>query len=210
MFHIREANMKKKCILGLFLLIVGLQFACQKHEAASAPNGDSDITKVVKEKLKSDENISARDIDVKTENGVVTLSGEVETQADLDQAVQIARSVPEVRNVHSRVRVKQVLTDEDVKDRVKDQESKMEKKIDQAQDTTISESASDAALTAKVKMKLSEDSLLSALKINVDTKNAHVTLTGNVKDELEARRAIQIAESVKGVQQVTSVLTVKQ
>ena len=108
------------------------------------------------------------------------------------------------------MKVKQVLTNEDVKERVKDEESKVEKKIDQSQDTSISESASDAALTAKVKLKFAEDSLLSALKINVDTKDSRVTLTGTVKNELEAKRAIQIAESVSGVERVNSVLTVKQ
>jgi osmotically-inducible protein OsmY len=210
MFQIREAKMAKKCVFILFLLIVGLQFACKKQEAAAPPTSDSDITKVVKEKLKSDENVSATEVKVETNNGVVTLNGEVESQADLDRAVQIAHSVPEVREVNSNLKVKQVLTDEDVKDRVKDQERKVEKQIDNSKDTTATESASDAALTAKVKLKLSEDSLLSALRINVDTVNSRVTLTGTVKNELEAKRAIQIAESVKGVERVNSVLTVKQ
>jgi hypothetical protein len=47
---------QKMCVI-LFLLIVGLQFACKARGSRSSTS-DSDITKVVKEKLKSDENVA--------------------------------------------------------------------------------------------------------------------------------------------------------
>jgi hyperosmotically inducible protein len=205
-------NMKRAFLLIVFLFagLLLLQAGCNRGrgESRGGMKPDSDITEAVKNKLKTDERVSASEIEVETKDGIVTLKGEVDTQADADRAIQLARSIPEVKSVNSNLKVEEVLTNKDVKERLEEGEEKAKKTVEKPSEG-ITGMAEDAEITAKVKMKLAKDDVLSALKINVDTKNGEVTLTGTVKSELEAKRAIALAESVKDVKRVTSVLTVK-
>ena len=68
---------------------------------------DASITTRVKTALLNDLEIGVRRIDVDTFKGVVTLSGAVETAAERDKAVDIARKVEGVRDVKSTLQVKQ-------------------------------------------------------------------------------------------------------
>lgn len=49
----------------------------------------------------------------------------------------------------------------------------------------------------------------SGLRIDVDTKDKIVTLTGNVASQAEKTEALEIARSVEGVTSVTDRLTVE-
>ncbi len=64
------------------------------------------------------------------------------------------------------------------------------------------------ALTARVKTKLAEDASINALKLDVDSRGTHVTLTGTVPTTTARDRAIALAKSVDGVQTVDNKLTV--
>ena len=67
----------------------------------------------------------------------------------------------------------------------------------------------DAALTAKVKAALFAEPGLKTLQIEVETREAVVTLSGSV-DNAELRdRAVKIAGSFEGVRQVIDKLVVK-
>jgi hypothetical protein len=66
---------------------------------------DSGITTSVKSKLAVDDTVKAYQVDVDTRNGVVTLTGEVETMAAKDQAVDIARNTEGVRDVIDQITV---------------------------------------------------------------------------------------------------------
>jgi len=68
---------------------------------------------------------------------------------------------------------------------------------------------SDSTITAEVKSALAADPQLSALKIDVDTSNGVVTLTGPAPDEQSKSRATQIAAAPKGVMRVENRLEVK-
>lgn len=63
------------------------------------PAGDTWITTKVKAQLLADSDVSGLDISVETVNGVVKLSGDVETQAEADRAVAVAESTEGVTNV---------------------------------------------------------------------------------------------------------------
>jgi len=67
---------------------------------------------------------------------------------------------------------------------------------------TMGQDASDAAITASIKTDLVKDPELSALKIEVDTKQGVVTLNGVAPNEAAADRAGRIAIAVKGVNEV--------
>jgi hypothetical protein len=71
------------------------------------------------------------------------------------------------------------------------------------------EAVSDSTITAEVKSALAADPQLSALRIEVDTNNGVVTLTGPAPDERAKSRATQIAAAPKGVMRVENRLEVK-
>jgi hyperosmotically inducible protein len=71
----------------------------------------------------------------------------------------------------------------------------------------LDEAVSDGALTTKIKSKMALDDLVNARKINVDTKNRVVTLTGTVSSERERERAVALAKETNGVARVEDKLT---
>lgn len=71
------------------------------------------------------------------------------------------------------------------------------------------EKINDVSITAAVSSGLAKDPELSALKINVDTKNGAVTLTGSAPAEAARERAGTLAKAVKGVNSVENRLVVK-
>jgi hyperosmotically inducible periplasmic protein len=73
----------------------------------------------------------------------------------------------------------------------------------------ISFSADDAAITASVAAGLIKDPDLSAIKIDIDTKQGVVSLYGPAPSEAARARATDIARAVKGVSNVDNKLTVK-
>jgi hyperosmotically inducible periplasmic protein len=73
----------------------------------------------------------------------------------------------------------------------------------------MSVNTDDAAITASVAAGLIKDPDLSALKIDVDTKNSVVYLYGPAPTEAAKMRATDIAKAVKGVTGVENKLTVK-
>jgi hyperosmotically inducible periplasmic protein len=75
--------------------------------------------------------------------------------------------------------------------------------------TNVAMAADDAAITAKVKTALLAEPGLKAFDINVDTKDAMVTLSGNVSSGDLHERAIRIASTTAGVRGVIDNLMLK-
>lgn len=75
-----------------------IKSAAQKTEQAGS---DSWITTKVKSSLLADGTTKGLKISVKTVNGVVILSGTAGSQAEVDKAVEISRSIKGVANVES-------------------------------------------------------------------------------------------------------------
>ena len=70
-------------------------------------------------------------------------------------------------------------------------------------------SASDATVTTTVRNKLAAEPTTSAARINVDTSNGVVTLSGAVPTAAEKSEAERIARNTQGVTQVVNNLTVE-
>jgi hypothetical protein len=87
----------KRCA-GL-LSALGLVFT------VACSQSDSGITTKVKTAMAADPIVKAYQVDVTTENKVVTLTGDVETTAAKEQAARIARQTDGVREVIDRLRV---------------------------------------------------------------------------------------------------------
>jgi len=85
--------------LAGFISAVGLVFA------VACGQTDSGITTSVKSKLAADDTVKAYQVDVNTNNHVVTLKGDVNTSLAKERAVQIARDTNGVRDVIDQLRV---------------------------------------------------------------------------------------------------------
>lgn len=75
--------------------------------------------------------------------------------------------------------------------------------------TTMGEKIDDVTITATVSTGLAKDPDLSAIKINVDTKDGVVTLNGPAPSAAAKDKATDIAKQVKGVTSVNNQLVVK-
>jgi osmotically-inducible protein OsmY len=74
--------------------------------------------------------------------------------------------------------------------------------------TTMGEKVDDAMITTSVNASLAKDPDLSAIKINVDTKDGVVTLNGPAPTAAAKDKAAELAKQVKGVASVNNQLVV--
>jgi hyperosmotically inducible protein len=184
--------MRKALRLVALAAVTAVAFAC----AASDPG----ITTKIKTQLSADDTVKAYQIDVDTKDKVVTLSGNVESQAAKDRAGEIARATTGVVDVVNNITVGTG-------------SAAMPGEYTPAGGeggggTSVGTVIDDAALTTSVKAKLLADTTVGGLKIDVDTKEGVVTLTGNVKTQAEADEAVRITRETEGVKDVVSNLTV--
>jgi hyperosmotically inducible periplasmic protein len=181
---------------------------------------DPGITTAVKAKLAADTTVKAYQIDVDTANGVVTLTGTVEVPAAKEQAVIIARGTDGVKDVVDRITVNApaATTLDHVGETIKDATKTAGEKIGEGTEKAVDaakagaektgEVITDAAVTAAVKTKLLADSKTPGLKIDVDTKDGVVTLTGTVPSKVAEDKAVADARGTKGVKRVVNNLKI--
>jgi hyperosmotically inducible periplasmic protein len=192
---------------------------CAALLAVACGQTDTGITTAVKSKFAADDTVKAYQIDVTTENKIVTLAGNVETSAAKEQAVLLARNTDGVTEVVDRLVVSEaagttgVREPDEVDDDTKLDEQAAAKaregqaKVGQAADRAGAV-ATDAAITTAVKSKLLADPAVGGLKIDVDTDGGVVTLTGTVASRTEADQAIKVARGTDGVTRVVDNLKV--
>jgi osmotically-inducible protein OsmY len=70
------------------------------------------------------------------------------------------------------------------------------------------EATGDAAITAKVKSMLIADPEVGAMKIEVDTVDGKVTLTGSAETAYQKKEAGKLASHTEGVKSVNNLITV--
>jgi hyperosmotically inducible periplasmic protein len=178
--------MKSRLLLGIGAAVLAV--ACGRTDAG--------ITTSVKTRLVADDLVKARQIDVDTRERVVTLRGEVRSAAEEAQALQIARSTDGVADVVDQLSV------------VPEAGSAPTTGITPI-NPGVDMLASDVGITSAVKAKLLADDEVGGLRIDVDTRDGMVTLSGTVRTEAEKREAREIASRTAGVKGVTDHLTVE-
>jgi len=146
--------------------------------------GDSAVTAKVKSALIDDKAIKSHDISVKTDNGVVTLSGFVGSQAEGEQAVAVATKVEGVKSVSDKLHTKD------------------------SKEQSAKGYAGDTATTTSVKAKLLADDIVPSRMVKVETTDGVVQLSGSVKDQAQADRAESVAKTVDGVKSVKNDLKI--
>jgi hyperosmotically inducible periplasmic protein len=175
-------------LLGAIVSAAALTIGCAQS--------DPGITTSVKSQLAADDLVKARRIDVDTRDRVVTLSGEVRSAAEEAQALNIARNTKGVADVVDQLSV------------VPESQAVPTTGITPIE-PGVAVVKTDAGITADVKTRLLADPDTSGLRIDVDTKNNVVTLTGTLRTQAEKTEALQIARQAEGVTNVIDRLTVE-
>jgi hyperosmotically inducible protein len=178
---------------------------------------DPGITSAVKTKFAADDTVKAYQIDVDTQNRVVTLKGTVDSAAAETQAIALARTVDGVRDVVDQITVGPgpaattgATVPDAIRDTSRDTTAEMKERGREAQDRAsdaldkTGAVVTDAGVTTAVKSKFLADATVKGLQIDVDTRDGIVTLNGSVASKAEADRAATLARDTNGVKRVVN------
>ncbi|HJR60270.1 MAG TPA: BON domain-containing protein [Vicinamibacterales bacterium] len=171
---------------------------------------DAWITTQVQAKYFVDDLVKGRRIDVDTHTGVVTLSGEVSSNAERQRALTRAREVDGVTRVVDRLKVASEAAGTAGGAGAKPEAAwpnRTEARGGRPADR-LGDEISDAWITTKVQSKYYLDTDVKGLQINVSTSGGVVTLAGKVESAAARDKALAIAKSTDGVKQVIDKLAV--
>jgi hyperosmotically inducible periplasmic protein len=221
--------MRTPQVIASVMLVAAAAVACNRSESdanaqrtagqvktAAARAGhqlaDSWLTTKIQAQYFADDDIKARHINVSTRDGIVTLTGFVEGPPQRDLAVQIARTTDGVRQVSDRLTVRgparesgATATTGETPPAVPGNEASI---ASAANAPSPPSPPDDALVTARVQSKFFVDDRVKGRRIDVDTRNGVVTLSGAVADEEERAQALLLARTAEGVVRVEDHLTV--
>lgn len=145
--------------------------------------------------------LSAFAIDTDVENGIVTLTGTVNSDIDRDLAGEIAKGLEGVNEVENRLLV---AAESEAWSHGADADSESAAQPRRSFGRWVD----DATTTAAVKAKLIGNSNVAARDIDVDTRDDVVTLTGSVRSDEERDLAEALARNVPEVRELHNQLRV--
>jgi hyperosmotically inducible protein len=174
----------------LMLLAVGL-FAngCTVYDVAVEERNvgeyasDEKIAFLIEKEFLADDLVKYMDFDASSYEGLVYIVGEYESRAQVDRAVEIAKSVEGVRSVTTYL---------------------LPKKAEDSCGTT-----DNLELYAKVKNLLVQDKDVWSTNVEIKTVQCNVVLLGIVGSSAERDKVIAHTKSVAGVRSVKSFLRIK-
>lgn len=175
-----------------------------------AEKSDAWLVTKVKTTLLFHRSVSAK-TEVDVNNGIVTLRGDAENQAQKDLTTEYVRDIEGVRDVKNEMTVamgdKEKRTTSDKEMRTtgdKDKRTTGDKEM-----RTTGTKIDDSSVTTQVKMSLLYHRSTSGLKTKVETKDGVVTLTGKAKNAAEKELATKFAMDVNGVKSVKNQMTIE-
>ena len=145
---------------------------------------DSVVTTRVKTALLDNIDVKGFDIQVETRKGEVMLSGFVSNQAQIDQAMAVAKGIEGVKSINNKLSVKEG-------------------------SATVGNQIDDSVITAEVKAALLSEPAIKSLDITVATHKGEVQLSGFVNNQGQIDRALEITHGVKGVTLVGNQMSIK-
>lgn len=169
----REPNRFATAVASIVLATSVTSFAVAGENDAR----DAALTQRVKSALASDSVLSRREIEVETRDGVVQLSGFVDSEDQRTAALMRARAVPGVQEVRNDLSLR-------------DDSRPADKHV------------ADSVIAAKVRDTLQDAALESGSAVNVEVSKGVVQLSGFVSTPQEKARAGDVASAVEGVRDV--------
>jgi osmotically-inducible protein OsmY len=138
-------------------------------------------------------NVSITNTNVAVHDGVVTLTGTAENEAQKELTEAYAKDVEGVKDVKNQIEVRPAGMAAN----------------DTAHGGTVGEKIDDASITAQVKYELLTHHSTSAMKTSVDTNNGAVVIHGIARSEAEKDLVSKLARGIKGVTSVDNQMTVQ-
>jgi osmotically-inducible protein OsmY len=167
---------------------------------------DTWITTKIQAKYFADADVKGRNIDVTTNNGVVTLQGVVEDERAHQQAVAIARNTDDVVDVRDQLVAEKPVEPATVA--AGDSGPRADVEVDD-DDGDFDDQVSNAWITTKIQAKYFVDAIVKGRNIDVTTNNGAVTLEGHVGSQTEKDHAVHLARDTDGVRRVEDRLVVE-
>ena len=152
-----------------------------------AEHSDMWIALKVKSALLFHRDVRASKTDVNVKEGVVTLTGEASSLAQLELTTEYAKDVEGVKEIRNAMTI--------AKTPVRPVES-------------FGEKIDDASITAQVKASLMSHRSTSALKTKVETTDGVVTLSGVAKNAAEKSLVTKLVSDITGVTAVINNMTI--
>lgn len=172
------------------------QTAGQKMNRTEAAVKDAWLDGKLESAFLFNEQLNSFAIDTEVKDRVAYLSGHVESEIDKDLAGEIALSVDGITSVRNELTLDPAKV-------------KADRNADSyAERNSFRDTVMNATLTARVKSQLLLNDNTSGLKINVDSNNGDVTLSGKVASEAEKELAGTIADNTNGTATVHNRLIV--
>lgn len=167
----------------LTLVVVALAGCASSMAPRNTWESDSRTTSAVQKSLESNENVNAGQVGVETREGVVYLTGVVQTEAARREAARVAWRMEGVDGVENELTVGE---------------------------RTVGGQIDDVMISSTVKSKLIASSEIRAGDIGVSSSQGVVTLIGRVSSQLIRSDAERIAGGTSGVSGVNNELLVGQ
>jgi osmotically-inducible protein OsmY len=164
---------------------------------AEARVDDGRNTTMFQAKYFLDSTVKGRRIDVDTHSGVVTLRGDVASDAERSQALRLARETEGVQRVEDMLAVNAAL---DRGDNATDNRASHE---------SVGARIDDGIIVTKLRAKFLADSQVKGTSIEIAADNGVVTLEGPVANAAAHERALALTRETDGVVQVVDRLSVQ-
>jgi len=164
--------------VGLLVALVG---CTSSMTTKSTQQLDAGTTKSIEQSLQANDKVKARQVEVQTREGIVILTGVVDTEEARREAGRVAWRTPGVDGVVNDLTVGE---------------------------RTVGSWVDDVMISSKVKSKLIANSEVKAGDIDVSSSQGVVTLIGRVSSENIKSIAERTARGTAGVKDVQNELTV--
>jgi len=180
-------SLAKETVAGL----PGVKSVDNRLEIKGAPstaNSDAWLKEKVHTTLLFHQSVSYVETEVDVKDGIVTLRGNAENQAQKELTTEYAKDVDGVKDVKNEMTV-----------------SAAGKKAPQ----TTGDKIDDTSITAQVKMALLFHRSTSALNTTVTTKRGVVTVGGKAKNAAEKDLVSKLVSDIHGVKSVKNRMTIE-
>ncbi|MCX6938912.1 MAG: BON domain-containing protein [Verrucomicrobia bacterium] len=150
-------------------------------------HSDGWIALKIRSRLLVKANVSASSTTVAVKDGIVTLGGTAENQAQKELTEVYAKEIDWVKSVKNDIVVKEATPKSE----------------------TIGDKIDDASITSQLKYALLHHKATSALKTKVTTVDGVVVISGDASSDAEKTLVTKLAQDVRGVKSVVNNMTVK-
>jgi len=201
--------------IGVAILFLGGMTFAVPGIRAQADKTEKHLSNQIEDRFEADATLKNHNLKASVNGAVATLTGTVETKQQRDQAGRLAR-VEGITRVENHIALGAAQkgaaqkTEEKAKEGVEKGASATGKGVQKAGEglSKAGNEVTDATILSSVKTSLSGEDLLKGSDINVDCDQKVVTLKGTVASRAGRDRAVQLAQSTKGVEKVIDRLVI--